>query len=416
MVEEVKALCSASPQAIAAVVLGTIAAAIGPKVVLNRGRRRCSPMFNVIVSHRSPRTLPWMDAVTAPFAGRVFDLQADLTRQGTKGIEHDNRRRRQVFEQARHTVQPRADLLAHLQAEASQSSARLQPFAATTGVAPKELAGLLPRAFDGGVTLVTASNDPAAEFVRLKPAERAHLAQLLNRSWTTTPLAFGQEVLPGAVHLLWSTRQPLQTILGGAGFDPALVAVPTLVFADDTAGAELPPFNSESRWDQTVAHFFEHRCLNKEATFSMHPDAEALVTDFDKLLAAHDAVPPAVRPYLSWLPELAARVAMIYHVVTGHEEPVIDAAIVGAALEMTKWIGRQHITAVACAVRIDSADLADNQAKLLAKVRARAPITRRDLRRTFENQRVQWFDAALDALLEAKKVHYNDKMLLVPCS
>lgn len=354
VVEEVKALCSASPQTVAAVVLGTLAAAIGPKVVLTRGRRRCSPLFNVIVSHRCPRTLPWMDAIMAPFTGRVFDLQANLTRQGVKGIEHDNRRRQQVFEQARHTIQPRADLLAQLQAEADHSSARLQPFVATTGVAPKELAGLLPQAFDGSVTLVTASNDPAAEFLRLKPAERAHFAQLLNRSWTGTPLAFGQEVLPGAVRLLWSTRQPLQTILGEAGFDPALVAVPTLVFADDTDGAELPPFASEPRWDHTVAHFFEHRCLNELTTFSLHPDAEALLIDFDKQLAAHDAVPPAVRPHLSWLPDLAARVAMIYHVVTGHEEPVIDAAIVGAALEMTKWMGRQHVANAARAVEIDS--------------------------------------------------------------
>ena len=284
---------------------------------------------------------------------------------------------------------------------------------ATSGVAPKELAGLLPRSFDGGVTVAAAGNDPGSDLLRLKPADRAHFAQLLNRTWSGTPLAFGSEVRTGTVNTLWATREPLAHLIGSRGFDPGFLAVPTLVFNDETDAAPLPEFSSEARWDATVGHLFDRRCLHRETTFTLHPDAEAVLTDFGKHIAAQHSVPDAVRAHVSWLPELATRLATIYWVVAGHQERVIDADTAVAAVEMTKWLGRQHIVTTLAVVAIDSTDSADNQTKLLAKIRAKAPITRRDLRRTFENQRVRWFDAALDALLDSRKVRYNDEMLLV---
>ena len=272
----------------------------------------------------------------------------------------------------------------------------------------------MPRSFDGGITVVVAGSDPGSDFLRLKPADRAHLAQLLNRTWSGTPLAFGSEVRTGSIHILWATREPLAHLIGSRGFDPGFLAVPTLVINDETDATTLPEFASEARWDATVGHLFDRRCLNRETAFTLHPDAETVLTDFDKPIAALNYVPDAVRAHVSWLPELAARLATIYCIVAGHPEPVIDAETASAAVEMTKWLGRQHIVTTLAVVATDSTDSADNQAKLLARIRAKAPITRRDLRRTFENQRVQWFDAALDALLEAKKVRYNHDALLVP--
>ena len=177
--EEVSALTSANPKTVAAVALATLAAAIGPKTLLIRGRHRYTPGFNVVVSHHCPRTLTWMDALMAPFLGRVFDLQTNLARRGASAIHDENLRRQRELGQVHKTIGPSPDLVAQLEAEIGCSDARLQPFVATSGVAPKELAGLLPRAFDDGVTrgrrrqrslapTSCASNRP----------ERAHLAQL----------------------------------------------------------------------------------------------------------------------------------------------------------------------------------------------------------------------------------------------
>ncbi len=413
VIDEVTALCSAPPQVVAAVALATLAAAIGPKIVLARGRHRYSPGFNVAISHCCPRGLPWMDAIVAPFTGRVFEMEAALFKQGPAALRDKNARRQNELAQARRTVGPNPDLLAHLEAEARRSDARMNPFVATSDMAPKELAGLLLRAFDGGVTVVAAGNDPGSDFLRLKPAERVHVAQLLNRTWNRTPLAFGSEVHTGGINILWATREAPSHLLDTRGFDPTFLAVPTLVLDDETDGAALPVFASEAKWDETVGHLFDRRCLNREVAFNLHPDAEAVLADFGKHLAAQHTVPTGVRPHISWLPELANRLAIIYWVVAGHEEAGIDADMATAAVEMTKWIGRQHVAAVTSAVPADNADSADNKAKLLAKIRAKAPISRRDLRRTFENQKVKWFDAVLDALLEEKKVRYNDEMLLV---
>ena len=411
--EEISALTSANPKTVAAVALATLAAAIGPKAHLIRGRQRYTPGFNVVVSHRYPRTLPWMDALMAPFLGRVFDLQTNLARRGATSIHEENLRRQRELGQVHRTIGPSPELVAQLEAEIGCSDARLQPFVATSGVAAKQLAGLLPRAFDGGVTVVAAGNDPGSDLLRLKPAERAHIAQLLNRTWNGTPLAFGSEVRAGGINILWATREPLAHLVGSRGFDPAFLPVPTLVFNDESQGAALPEFTSEAQWDATVGHRFDCRCLNREMALTLHPDAEAVLADFGKHLAAQDSVPAAVRAHVSWLPELAARLAAVYWIVAGHQERVIDAETATAAVEMIRWLGRQHTAVIAAAVAIDSVDSADNQTKLLAKIRAKAPITRRDLRRTFENQRVQWFDTALDALLDSRKVRYNDEMLLV---
>ena len=416
VMEEIAVLTSAPTKTVAAVALATLAAAIGPKVILVRGRQRCSPGFNVIVSHRGPRNLPWMDALMAPFLGRVFDLQTDLIKRGPKSIRNDQARRQQELAMVRQTTAPNPDLVERLEAEANCFNARLHPFVATSGMALKELAGLLPRAFDGGVTVAAVGNDPGSDFLRFKPAERAHLAQLLNRTWSGSPLAFGSEVRPGGINLLWATREPVTQLVGSRGFAPAFVSVPMLVFHDETQDAPLPKFASEARWDTTVGHLFDRRCRNQETAFTLHPDAEAVLADFAKHIAAQDSAPAAVRAHVSWLPDLASRLAIIYWTVAGHEEPVIDADTTAAAVEMTKWLGRQHAAAIAAAVAVDSVDSADHQTKLLARIRAKAPISRRDLRRTYDDQRVRWFDAALDALLEDKKVRYTDECLLFACS
>lgn len=415
VVSQIAELSGAAPQAVAAVVLAALGAAIGPNVVLTCGRQRCTLGINVVVAHGCPLSLPWMDAITAPFIGRVFEMQADVVRLGLSGIEERDKRRSQAFTQARGTVHPKAELISRLETELGQSQARLKPFVAASGFAPKELAGLLPRAFDNGVTVVAAGNDPGVDLLRMKSAERAQLSQLLNRSWAGTPLTFGDTVLPGSVSLLWSTRKGIKQFIGSAGFDTAALPVPILVFADESSAAPLPQFACEPLWDKQVGHLFERRCLGQPTAYTLHGDAEAVLSEFSKHLAGMlNAVPAALRAHVGWLPELAARVTMIYWVVAGHDALVIDAEMTTAAVEMTKWLGRQHVAAMAVAVPADNADLTDNQAKMLAKIRAKAPITRRDLRRTFENQKVQWFDAALDALLEAKKVRYNAEVLLVP--
>ena len=417
VISEITALSPATPPTVAAVVLATLGAALGPRVTLHRTRQRCCPGINVVVTHRCPRTLPWVDAVTAPFVGRVFERQADLIRHGVPGTERANEHRRQGLAQARGTVRPDADLLARLQAEAEQSAARLKPFVAASGVAPKELADLLPRAFDHGVTLVTAGNDPVIDLQRLRPGERAHLAQLLDRSWVGTPLTFGSTVFPGHLHLLWSSRRPIEGFLGPVGFDTAAVSLPFLIFSDESGAAPLPEFAHELRWDQLIGHLFDCRCVGQPKVFTLHPDAEAVLTAFGQRVAgASGTVPEVLRPHVAWLPELAARVALIYWVAAGRDDPIIDAEMATAAMKMTKWISRQHVATLAAAILVDDAAPADNQAKLLAKIRAKAPVSRRDLRRCFDNQRIRWFDAALDTLLEDKKVRYNDDALLVPCT
>ena len=411
IVSEIVELSGAAPHLVAAVALATVAAALGPQVALIRGRHLIPVSFNAVVSHDSPRTLPWFDAVTAPLLGRVFDMQAAVVKRGHE-VRAEIDRNREDFDQAQKSISPNAELISLMKAGVDRAPASLKPFVATSGLAPKELCRLLPHSFDHGVVLVSAGNDPGADLLRLKTSDRADLTELLNRSWDRTPLSFGSTVYTGNISLLWQTRVSIRDLLGARGF-AGFLGVPSLFLEDASGFKGVPEFAHEAEWRGLISSLLNHRCVAEESLFTLSPEADAVFTSFSAQIAADLAeVPRPLHPHIAWLPELAPRLATIFSILGGHE--VVDE-VAADAVEVVKSLGRQHVTAVAASASADAADTTDRKTVLLGKIRDKAPISRRDLRRSFEDQRVRWFDEALDALIEDKKVCYNDSGLLIPC-
>ena len=417
LADEISGLAGAAPAAVAAVVFATLGACLGPKLKLSRGRN-CYPVgINVIVSHKAPRTLPWFDAITATFTGRVLEMQAALAKTEPGMVREEIARQKEEFLRVCNTVEPDPGLLARLKAELDRAPARLKPMVASTSALPKDLERLLPEAFDGGMTLVGVCSDPGADLLRLKAPERAHLAKLLNWSWEGSPLAFNRTVYDGHLSLLWQTRQSTKDLLGRHGFDSDFVAVPTLVFHDESCGKRIPAFVYEPLWRKFCGEVFALRCLNQNSNFTLSAEAEVALTEFtDEMDGRLANIPGPLRPHVTWLPELAARLATISTILSADQQTVVNQPTVADAVQTSKWLGRRHLMAAATAIlSTDSTDHTDKTSVLLAKIRVKAPITRRDLRRCFDDQRVRWFDAALDTLIEGKKVRYDDSACLVTC-
>lgn len=397
--------------------LATIAAVVGPKIKVRHGRDCHGLGFNVIVSHQTPRTLPWFDVIVAPFVGKVFEMQLALVKYGAARIEEEIARQRKELEQVVKSIQPDVELVARLRANLDRAPARLKPLVASSSAVPKDLARLLPESFDGGVVLVGVGSDPGADLLRLKAPERAHLAELLSRSWEGAPLSFGRVVQEAHLSLLWQTQQPLKHLLGKHGFEPAFLAVPTLILHDESEAKRIPTLPCESGWKHICGEIFDVRCLNRETVFTLSAEAEVALATFTRQVAEKlPGVPAALRPHLAWLPDLTARLAVLCWILAARQEVVVASNFVDEAIRMTRWFGRAHLLAAAAAILpTDTTDHADKTSVLLAKIRAKAPITRRDLRRCFDNQRVGWFDTALDTLVEEKKVRYDDSACLVTC-
>ena len=221
----------------------------------------------------------------------------------------------------------------------------------------------------------------------------------------------------GELSLLWQTRQPLQDLLGRRGFDPAFLAVPALVFRDESAARRVPAFECEPGWKQLCTEIFDIRSLNREKVLSSDVYAESALAEFATQIAERlPSIPIALRPHVDWLLELTARLAGLFWNLAGHKETVVAKPALAEAIKATGWLGRQHLLAAAATLGpADTADTADPKSVLLAKIRSRGPISRRELRRCFNDQRVRWFDEALDTLLEEKKVQYNDSACLLAC-
>ena len=200
LVTEVSELASAQPTAVAAIALATLAAVVGPKVKLKRTRSNHALSFNVIIGHEAPRTLPWFDAITAPFVGLALDFQLALCREGSKKINEVIERQREELEQVSKTVAPNDELVARLRTELDRAPAQLKPNVASSSVVPKDLARMLTDSFDGGMTLAALRNDPGADLLRLKSPERAQLAEALSRSWDGMPLVLGHTFCEAHLH------------------------------------------------------------------------------------------------------------------------------------------------------------------------------------------------------------------------
>ena len=415
IVGDITDLCGASAPAVAATGLAVAAAALGPNVVLAR-RRPVSPAFNVVVTHTSPRTLPWMDALTAPFLGPIFDMQVALVKKTPTVIQAEVLNLQKQVAQARQTQSPDPELLASLQDEADRAPAQLKPFTTTSSVTLKALFHLLGHCFDNDITTTGIGNDIGADFLQLKPDERAALSESLNRSWAGAPLCHGTKTIRASINLLWQTRCNPTELIGPRGFDPNRIPVPALFLHDDCQASPLPEFPSEARWGLALKRFFEHRCLARRTPYTTKPEAEDVLNQFaDDFATGLESAPCNLRPYLAWLPELAPKLALLNWILRGNSGMEIDETTATEAVELVKWMGRQHAQTISPAVTPDPAANTDKKSRLLSKIHEKAPISRRELRRCFHDQQVRWFDEALDAIIEGKLARYNEDVLLIPC-
>jgi hypothetical protein len=168
-----------------------------------------------------------------------------------------------------------------------------------------------------------------------------------------------------------------------------------------------------------VEQLLDHRFLNIEVPYTFTPEAQSVLNGFaDEIEAGFPGVPVSLIPHLAWLPELCERVAVILWILRSRDSPVdAAAAAVDDAVVVAKWLGRQHLRNLLSGHPIADgaagADHADAAAEMLHKIRQKGPLTRRQLYRSYDKARGDWFFPVLESLLDAGKAVYVDGGRLV---
>lgn len=418
VIVELVAISNASPPSIAATALAMVATALGPNAKIAAPGGVISPLFNVVVCHDAPRTLPWFDYLITPFIDQMLKMQTDVSLKGIEFVRQRNAQREKEFAVARKTICPNRELLERLKVEIEQGPARLKPFIACSQVSYQGIAQLFPLTFDSGLALIGLGSDPGEAFTRLKSAERVRITELLNRSWSGTPLSVAGRTFPGVLFFLWQTTRPVSEIMGCSGFDPKFLPVPGLVFEETNSRvARLVGLQKQPAWKAMIERLLRFRYRGTEEVFVFSPEAEVAIDAFEGHLQECGAVLGEIYRHVVWLPDLARRIALLLHLVSNAGGRVLTAPVVLSAIAVTKWLGRQHLRSFILQPKIseDAAetDLADKVEMMYRKICLKAPIMRRELWRSYDSPKGEWFNLVLETLLYTEKVRYNGLRQLV---
>jgi len=192
---------------------------------------------------------------------------------------------------------------------------------------------------------------------------------------------------------------------------------PVLYLCDpNPVAVRVPESDEEQNWVQLLKRIFDLRCTGEKTHCSIDLAAEGSFGEFDRKLQTAPGVPAGLREHLVWLPELAERIAAILAVL--ENLPSINPECAARAIAVTRWLGRQHLKDIGLqtsAATAAPADISRAAEVMLEKIRGKGPLSRRELRRSYNNPDPAWFVPTLESLLKHQKIRASGENRLEAC-
>jgi hypothetical protein len=424
---DVSAVFKTSSVPAVAAALALAATAIGP-----RQRLRLSPRttvtagFNLLVARLQPRLLQWLDILQSRLLGRVAAMQRALHGDGEYGTRNLLAQYERDLNATRESHEPDPELIRHVMLEMARLRARLKSNLILSAAGPKEILAAAAKAFDGGILCTTLGTDPLDDLALLKAEDRRQLAQWLNVQWEESVIPYATAL--SEVTVLWHTQaRSLDHLARWREFHAGTLPVPLLVQLDTSDPFENPGvlLPNEPAWVDVIDSLFDRRCVADEHVYALASDAQKPFQEFELHLRRNlHLAPPEFRSHLAWLPGLAPRLSLLFHLLEGGTELEIPSTITARATTIARWLGGRHLQALVSALPVrpqpyptdGTAITADTDAAavMFGKIAAKAPISRRQLWRAYNRPRAESFNQTLDALIGAGKVQWNQDAKLVP--
>jgi hypothetical protein len=187
-----------------------------------------------------------------------------------------------------------------------------------------------------------------------------------------------------------------------------------LFFEDSTdVGVVVPRLAQEPTWNQIIEHLLCTRYKCTAVDYQVSEIALLRFQDFTREIAEQmRSLLEYIRPYAAWVGELAPRVALVLEAFDPKPGCEIDEHIAQRAVNISRWLAAAHIRTVS-AVLQPSADNADRSAAL-AKIRLKAPVSYRELWRSFDQPRAGWFRPALQSLIDSGQIVCDSGRRFIP--
>jgi hypothetical protein len=389
-------------------------------------RFRISVPFNLALCMSGDRSPGWLNFLRAYLFGRISKLQCE-NQDLPPNVARDNLRSRiQRLEAARKTVDVDPQLIQVEELAIAMEKARLKPAVASIQFEPTVLKRVIEHSFDEAVTLADLGGDPVERFLELKKQDRQELVRLLNCSWDGLPLFMGERTLTAALSVFWPTREEMlvpffecEAISGSQ--PPAILLIPGGTEAISASSLKIP---DEDAWISLIDRLFFLRCHNSPTQFPVDESAEVRLCDFTREIGT--AVGKSVvRRYITWLPELALRLAILFAAIAQQSDDDAPPAAVDSAILITKWLAGAHLQVVrsmadapgTLSVRgtdnAASTDRKDPAEVMLRKIRQKGPIPYRQLWRSYNKPKAAWFQHTLDSLLQDGRVTKTEAGMLL---
>ena len=426
VVSEINEAYETEPRAVLATALAVAATALGScaTVVVPQSGRRVNLGFNVVVCIKGSRTPGWIDLLRAPLLGPIFDMQLLLGKQGLDVAQKEIKQSVETLAAAR-KANPDPDLLKGMEQEIARQQAGLRPALLSSRFTPVHLEQVIDSCFDGAVMLTDPAADPVENFLELKTSEQRDLVRLLNSSWESLPLTFGQRVRQGSISMFWVTQEELLLPLCDTAMITGALPPPVLWMGSpvNRLRGNRHGIPSEQVWKKAIAVLFNHRCQHRTEAFELSDEAEGVISQFEREIEACFTIHGnSLARHLIWLPGLARRMAVVFTVFDGGIA-VISADAATATVAVVRWLAAAHLRvlltfdAVTVSPGADTPTTTDNSDPaevMLRKIRQKAPVTRRKLWKSYNDPKAATFQAVLDGLLMAGKITKDSNERFIP--
>lgn len=400
-----------SPKAVVAAALAVATSALGSAAVVGslKSRRNVTPAFNLILAMTGDRSPAWLSILTSDLYDWIFERQKLLIQWGDDQLDKRIRKATADLQSQRGTLPP--ETLEQLENGLALLETARRPVAFTAKLAPKKIAKAIKYCFDGAVFLGDPTSDLVPSFAALRAMEQNDFARMIRASWSGLPPFTGDEFIAGSTTLFWVIEEASLFPL----FDIEVVTeapMPVLWITSPRNGPCGGKLSSEKAWSAYIHRILLFRQKRTCANFSLNTEAAAVIGEFERQIAGLE-VPCGAR-HLAFLPELAVRFAVLLEVCkeAKGKELLITEESATAAVRLTRWLAQEHLELLrnhlpAIMPYADStacADASSPEEVMQRKIERRGALTSRELWRSYNKPRAQWFHATLNSLIQSGKV------------
>jgi len=318
-----------------------------------------------------------------------FDPQWLKDRFGTETQEEKNEKEAALLDQKS------AQMLSEATKLFSSFHFNKKPGFFVEGILPEELIESHDLCADGSIFNLDIDATTWMSVARLSPAKSRETGSRLAAGWRASPIARKGEILPASTisslsqvgsaefPKFWANRRieenRLRSILLPANVDFSGYSVKKLT----TRGEEVRAF-----FERTLKILFARLEGRQQTNVSLSQEAEAIFLDFVLEIESIPACSPILREIVQSASSMALRLALLFHLGKG-EASLLTPDTMKRACHIAAWCvsGTAHLLLSGMEQNAPGEDDLENEIwVVVAKVRKKGPLSRRELYRTFHDQ------------------------------